>query len=512
MIEDATTMWGLLAERAARTPDVTMLIDERDHRLTFTDFVDRAERVAAGLLADGIGQGSHVSWQLPTRIDTVVLCLALARLGVVQNPIIPIYRHREVASVLRQTEAELFVVPRVFRGFDHEAMARELADASDSPIRLLVADDGLPEGDPATLPPPPTDGDQVRWIYTTSGTTSEPKCVRHTDKTLIAGGMGITYALEVVPDDVASIAFPFAHIGGPDQLVLCLATGIPCVLLEAFVPAEAVVVLRRHAATMSGGSTAFYQAFLAEQRKTPGELVLPRLRLLVGGGAPKPAAVYHQVKAELGVPTIHGFGMTESPMVTSGSPSHTDEQLANTEGPPVRGCEVEVRDDDRRPVATGTPGEVWVRGPMLCKGYLDEAATRAAFDDEGWFRTGDLGYLRADGRLTIVGRSKDLIIRKGENISPREIEDVIQEHPAVAAVAVVGLPDDERGERVCAVIEVLPGHEAPSFAEIQQRCRDAGLAPQKWPEQLEVVEAMPRNATLKLLKNVLREQLTATPT
>jgi acyl-CoA synthetase (AMP-forming)/AMP-acid ligase II len=266
------------------------------------------------------------------------------------------------------------------------------------------------------------------------------------------------------------------------------------VLLESFVPEAALTVFRRHAVTLSGGSTAFYQAFLNEQRKQPGEPVLPSLRLLAGGGAPKPPELFHQVRRELGIPILHGYGMTECPMIASGSPGDSDEQLANTDGKPVVGCEVRVVD-----------GEIRVRGPMLCRGYTDAALTAAAFDEDGFFRTGDLGHLRADGHVVLTGRSKELIIRKGENVSPREIEDLLATHPSVAAVAVIGLSDAERGERVCAVVETRPGAEL-DFAEMQAFCRKARLMAQKIPEQLEIVDALPRNATMKILKHELRKR------
>jgi len=470
-----------------------MLIDEHDRHLTFAEFRARAERIAAGLFALGIGPGTPVTWQLPTRIEAVLLSIGLARLGAVQNPILPIYREREVAAVLRQTGARWLVVPGVFRGFDHLAMARALRDDAAGRFEVLLADGVLPEGDPARLPPPPRDGAAVRWIYSTSGTTAAPKCVRHTDATLIAGGTGIAVALSATSDDMGSIPFPYTHIGGPDYLVMQLLQGMSVVLLESFVPEQALAVFRRHGVTISGGSTAFYQAFLNEQRKQPGTPILPSLRLLAGGGAPKPPELFWQVRRELGIPIVHGYGMTECPMIASGTPADSDEQLANSDGRPVAGCELRV-----------VGGEIRVRGPMLCLGYTDPALSAEAFDEDGFFRTGDLGHVRADGHVVLTGRSKELIIRKGENISPREIEDLLQTHPSVFAVAVIGLPDAERGERVCAVVELRAGAEPLSFQEMHAHCRKAGLMAQKIPEQLELVEALPRNATLKILKHELR--------
>jgi acyl-CoA synthetase (AMP-forming)/AMP-acid ligase II len=281
---------------------------------------------------------------------------------------------------------------------------------------------------------------------------------------------------------------------------------MPVVLLEVFDPANAVEVYTRHNVTMAGGSTAFYLAFLNEQRKDPSKPVIPTLRMLNGGGAPKPPEVFREVRAEMHIPVCHGYGMTECPMITQGSYSDTDEQLMNTDGPPVFGCVVQVVDEQGAPVPAGVTGEVRVSGPMLAKGYMDPDQTKGAFGPDGFFTTGDRGYLREDGHLVLTGRTKELIIRKGENISPREIEDLLQTHPKVAAVAVIGLPDRDRGERVCAVVETAPGQEPLAFAEMQEFCREAGLMTQKIPEQLEVVDALPRNATFKILKHELVAQ------
>ena len=224
-----------------------------------------------------------------------------------------------------------------------------------------------------------------------------------------------------------------------------LAYGMPAVLLETFDPANAVATFARHDVTMAGGSTAFYLAFLNEQRKDPSKPVMPALRMMNGGGAPKPPEVFREVRAEMHLPVCHGYGMTECPMITQGAPSDTDEQLMNTDGAPVHRCVVQIVDEQGAPVAAGVTGEVRVSGPMLAKGYMDPEATKAAFGADGFFTTGDRGHLRDDGHIVLTGRTKELIIRKGENISPREIEDLLQTHPKVAAVAVIGLPD--RGSR-----------------------------------------------------------------
>ncbi|WP_405584274.1 class I adenylate-forming enzyme family protein [Streptomyces sp. NBC_01092] len=490
-LSSSRTLWDLLARRADRTPDRPVLLqDERS--VSFGELRARAERVAAGLYDMGVRPGTVVAWQLPTRIETALLSFALARVGAVQSPVIPFYRDREVGFALRESKAEFFAVPGVWRGFDHTEMARRLGAKG-----IFEAYDALPDGDPAVLPPPPSEGTSVRWIYWTSGTTSDPKGVLHTDRSLIAGGSCLGHALRPTSADVGSIAFPYAHIGGPDYMVMVLLYGFPAVLFEQFALPDALEGYRRHGVTIAGGSTAFYSMFLAEQRRQPdGAKAVPSLRLLAGGGAPKPPEVYHAVVREMGVQLTHGYGMTEVPMITMGAPGDTTENLATTEGRPPEGMEIRI-----------VEGEVRLRGEAVCRGYLDPAQTAAAFDEDGFLRTGDLGHLTGSGHLVLTGRLKDVIIRKGENISAKEIEDLLHRHPAVGDVAVVGLPDPERGERVCAVVEQPAGAQKLTLQALTSYLRGEGLSTHKLPEQLEVVDALPRNETLrKVLKYKLRER------
>jgi acyl-CoA synthetase (AMP-forming)/AMP-acid ligase II len=507
---EAPTIWELVRERARLSGDRVMLLDTDGNRITFGEFAERVEVVAAGLLALGIGPGTKVTWQLPTRAESVVISMALARLGAVQNPVLHLYREREVGAVLRQSRPEFFIVPGLWRDRDFGAMAKELAAQFDpAPVVLELGTD-LPTGDAATLPPPPGSGEEVRWVYYTSGTTSEPKGVQHTDQTLMAGGRGLAAALDMSADDIGSIAFPYSHIAGPDYMLMMLAAGFGAVLVEAFVPADAVAAYRELGVTMCGGSTAFYQMYLAEQRKTPDAAIIPTLRVMSGGGAAKPPEIFYDVQREMGVRVVHGYGMTEVPMMAMGSPHDTDEQLANTDGKPVVGAEIRIVTDDGRVAAPDEEGEVRLRGPVVCVGYTDPEATSAAFDEDGWFRTGDLGVLRPDGHLRLTGRLKDVIIRKGENISARELEEVLFTHPSVGEVAVIGVPDPERGEMVVAVVESAKPEDELTFDAMVSWCEDAGLMRQKIPERLEIVERLPRNETLnKVLKFKLREQFGA---
>ncbi|MFG2452493.1 class I adenylate-forming enzyme family protein [Streptomyces sp. M41(2017)] len=503
-LSSARTLWELVERRARLTPDRPVLL-QGDRSLTFGALRERSERVAAGLYERGVRPGTVVAWQLPTRIETALLSFALARVGAVQTPVIPFYRDREVGFALRESKAAHFAVPGEWRGFDHTAMAHRLG-ARD----VFEAYDDLPDGDPAVLPPPPSDGTTVRWIYWTSGTTSDPKGVLHTDRSLIAGGSCLAHALRLSADDVGSMAFPYAHIAGPDYTVMLLLYGFPAVMFEHFALPAALEEYRRHGVTVAGGSTAFYAMFLAEQRKHPGGPVLPALRLLAGGGAPKPPEVYHAVVREMGVQLTHGYGMTEVPMITMGAPDDTAENLATTEGRPPDGMEIRIVDAAGASRPAGVDGDVRLRGEAVCRGYLDPAQTAEAFDADGFLVTGDVGHLTESGHLVLTGRVKDIIIRKGENISAKEIEDLLHRHPAVGDVAVIGLPDAERGERVCAVVEQPPGSPGLTLAAVTSYLRGEGLSVHKLPEQLEVVEALPRNETLrKVLKYRLRERFSA---
>ncbi|MEV6729739.1 AMP-binding protein [Streptomyces sp. NPDC051364] len=501
------TLWELVVRRAELSPGATVLIEAADdpaddRTLTFAELRDRSEQVAAGLYGRGVRPGTVVAWQLPTRIETVLLSLALARIGAVQTPVIPFYRDREVGFALRESKADFFAVPGAWRGFDHTAMAGRLGARG-----VFEAYEALPTGDPAVLPPPPGNGTDVRWIYWTSGTTSDPKGVLHTDRSLIAGGSCLAHALRLSPADVGSMAFPYAHIGGPDYLVMLLLYGFPAVLFEKFAMPDALAGYRRHGVTVAGGSTAFYSMFLAEQRKDPGVRLIPTLRLLAGGGAPKPPEIYHAVVRELGCRLTHGYGMTEVPMITMGAPDDTPEHLATTEGRPPAGMSIRITAPDGEVLPPETDGEVRLRGEAVCQGYLNRDTPADAFDADGYLITGDLGHLTRDGYLVLTGRSKDVIIRKGENISAKEIEDLLHLLPGVGDVAVIGLPDPERGERVCAVVEQPAGTAPLTLPQLTAHLRAQGLSPHKLPEQLELVDVLPRNDALrKVLKYKLRER------
>jgi len=503
-------LWELIEHRTADTGDAEMAVDEDGRTLTFAEFQAWCERVAAGLADQGLAEGDVVSWQLPTWFESMVLVGALSRLGVTQNPIIPIYREREVGFVTRQAGSKLLIVPSSFRGFDHEAMARAVAGTNDG-LEVLVCDKALPEGDPASLPPVPAPTDDpadapVRWLFYTSGTTADPKGARHTDASIaaIADGMGQRY--RATPEDRGALVFPFTHIGGITWLFTSLQYGCVNLFVETFDPATTVPYLASQRVTMAGAGTPFHMAYLAAQ-KASDEPIFPDVRLFPGGGAPKPPSLHYEMLEAFGAPICSGYGLTEAPILVLVDVDDPDDVKANTEGRPMPGVELRLVTLDGAVAGPGEEGEIRAKAPQMMRGYLDASLDAEAFDEDGWFRTGDLGTQDEHGNLVITGRLKDIIIRNMENISAKEVEDLLFEHAKVADVAVVGLPDDRTGERVCAVI-VTEGDDALTKEEMTEFLLGKGLRKQALPEQLEFVDVLPRNPTGKVVKYELRDAYT----
>jgi len=491
---EAASLWELIERRADETPDAPMVVDETRSTLTFANYRDAAERVAAGLAERGIGEGTVVTWILPTTNQAFVLVGALSRLGAIQNPVLPIYREREVGFIAQQAKPELLIVPSVYRDFDFAAMARKIVGDD----RVLVADGGLPEGDPLALVPF-TGDDDVRWLFYTSGSTADPKGAQHTDANIIATAHGMGNRLGMRPDDRNGLAFPFTHIAGPIWLATCLMFGHCHLIVAAFDPSTTIPFFKEQDVTVAGSGTIFHMAYLTAQRAAPDEPLFGDVRNFPGGGAPKPPQLFYEMQQEMHAPILSGYGLTEAPILTMASADDPDDALANTEGRPMDGVDLRIVTLDGNLAASGEEGEIRAKAPQLMKGYLDSALDADAFDADGYFRTGDLGKL-VDGYVVITGRVKDIIIRKGENISAKEVEDLLFTHPNVSDAAVIGLPDPSSGERACAVIV-----GALTMEEMRAFLADKGLRKQAIPEQIEIVDVLPRNPAGKVLKQDLRK-------
>jgi acyl-CoA synthetase (AMP-forming)/AMP-acid ligase II len=509
------TVWALVEQGAEQWADHVLLADDHGRSLTGRGLRDASEGVAADLATRGVTGATLVSWQLPTTLETVVVMVALARLSAIQNPLIPILREREVGFITEQVGTDVFITTERWRGFEHGELARTLRreQGFDVVITDLETDPGsigntlrLPQGDPSTLPAPPTDGTSMRWIYTSSGTTADPKGVRHTDRTVMHGATGPIQGLGSSRDDVNAVAVPVSHIGGILMLTASLMTGMRLVLFETFDPATSPERMAAHGVTLLGSAVPFFLAYFDAQRRHGEEPLFSHLRTLTGGGASTPPEISRMAREVLGVRGIaNSWGLTEFPVATYGHPDAPLAILDSTTGPAVAGVEVRAVSDDERVCAPGEEGELRLRGPQCFLGYVDSSLDADAFDADGWFRTGDLGIIDGDGNVTVTGRIKDIIIRNAENISALEIEDALYQHPAIADVAVVAAPDARTGERVCAFVVAAPDAEPPTLQSIADHCRALGLAVQKCPEQLELVDGLPRNSYGKVLKQELRK-------
>jgi cyclohexanecarboxylate-CoA ligase len=486
--------------------------------LTRAQLRDEAEATAAALSVRGVTSDSVVSWQLPTTIEAVVLLVALARIGAVQNPLIPILREREVSFITQQIGTELLIVPEEWRGFSHGAMARNLAASRDLEVMEIDLHDlsscgsrtglNLPTADPNTSArsaSPSTDA--ARWIYYSSGTTADPKGARHTDGSIMSSSNALLELMGFGEGDVYPIPWPITHIGGASVLATSIRGGVHLILFEAFDITETPRRMAVYKPTALGTAVPFFRAYLDAAGENDDPPLFPDLRFGTFGGAPVPSEIHLEMRAKFGVPLIGSWGLTEFPNATSATPDDAVEILTTSVGRPAPGVSVRAVDPQGGVCGSGKEGELLLRGPQCFSGYVDPALDETSFDPEGWFHTGDLGTIDDAGNVRITGRLKDIIIRNAENISAVEVEEMLYRHSAVAEAAVLGLPDSRTGERVVAVVVPRTGRKV-ELSDIRDHCRLEGLAIQKCPEQLAVVDALPRNAMGKVLKQDLRLALT----
>jgi acyl-CoA synthetase (AMP-forming)/AMP-acid ligase II len=481
-------------------------MDADERTLTFATYQDAVERAAAMLHAIGVGPGTTVGWQLPTWLDSIVLLGALSWVGATQIPMLPLYRERDLSHVLRETSPPFLFVPGVWKGFDYPSLAAGVADAVPG-LEVVVVDRTLLLGDSrsAGVAPKPS---EVRWIYYTSGTTGAPKGARHTDASLIAAAHSLRECYDIRPTDRGTIAFPVTHVGGVFMLLSGFISGCAHICFESFDGERSIELMRRQGVTFPGNGTAFELAYLAAQRRQPGTPILPLARAFPHGGDPKRPHVHQALKEEIGgVGNLSGYGLTEFPMIAAGNIRDTQEHLAKRVGRPCREIEVRIVDGDGKLCGRNVEGEILARGPSLCLGYVDASINASAFDGQGFFRTGDLGFLDDEGYLEVTGRLKDVIIRKGEKISASELEEILHEHPKIAEATVLGLPDEERGERCCAVVVLRDPTDTLDLSEIRDVILARGLMRYKVPEQLEIRPALPRDFFGKVKKVQLRNEL-----
>lgn len=501
------TLADLAIKRAANDPHVPMLV-EAGRTLTISALLADATALAAALAARGLRPGEVVSFQLPNWAEAAVINLAASLGGYVVNPIVPIYRDAEVAMMLADCRARLLFVPAAFRTFDYAGMAHRLAGQLPD-LAAVVTVRGTGDDDLGallevgrTLPfeRPPIDPHGVKMVLYTSGTTGRPKGVLHSQATLDRVMRKSSTYWGIEAGDAVLIPSPVTHISGyTNGLELPLAMGTVSILMESWNAADAIALIDRYHVVGTVAATPFLVELADAARASRSRLA--SLRFFACGGAAVPDEVIPVADAAFDrCHAFRVFGSSEVPLVTYGWPD--DPHRAATSDGRVIDYEVRIVDDDGRDLGVGQEGEILARGPSMMIGYADQTQTREAITDDGYFRTGDLGVIDAAGGLTITGRKKDLIIRGGENISAREIEDVLHRHPQVREAAVVAMPHPRLGEGVCAY--VVAADPAVDGVMLAAHVGASGLAKQKIPERFEFVDDFPRTASGKIRKDQLR--------
>lgn len=496
--------------RTAEDPDRVVVIDGAV-RLSRAQMLEQANRLGAGLLARGLVPGDAIGFQLPNWWEACVINLAAALYGFRIAPLLTIYRAAELGHMIPTCELRAVFVPETLGRTEFPALHAGL-DGLDHLVLTVRAETPGPDSFEALLGHAPgtpalPDFDDLKAIYFTSGSTGVPKAVLHTHASLDAFVRMAMEFWQITPEDRFYIPSPVGHIGGSIYAFeFPWIAEVTAILTTRWDPDLAVQEMTAERASFMAGATPFLEGLIAASERA--DTRLPDLRRFICGGASVPPELIRRGLARFPTAVVsRAYGSSELPVVCPGIRTR-EAALAYAETDGEIEAEVQILGPDGAPVPEGTPGEIAARSPRLMAGYLDPAHEEGTMTPDGFFLMGDLGR-RVDGRfIEITGRSKDIIIRKGENLSPLEIENALSRHPAVRICAVVGIPDAERGEMVVAFVQPEEGQDFP-FAEMGAHLDRMGLARQKFPEALHIVEALPVNAVGKIVKPELRRQATA---
>ena len=521
----------LLDEAAARTPDAPAIVEYRNStgettRISYRELRDLSVRIAAALAGLGVQRHDVVSIQLPNWWHFAAVHAACVRIGAVINPLMPIFRERELEFMLGFAGSRVLILPQQYRGFDYPAMAARLRPLLPALSQVLVVNGSDPatsfesvvlerawetEIDTQALFAARRPGpNEVTEIMYTSGTTGQPKGVMHTANTLMCKATLANALFGFRADDAIFMGSPMAHqTGFMYAAVLSIFNATKCVLQEAWEPAGAAALIEQERCTITLGSTPFLNDLVHAPAMRAADL--SSLRLFLCAGAPIPGVLVEEAARRF--PQLYvmsAWGMTEMGIATATYPGDSPEKIFGTDGRALPHQEVRVVDADGQPVPPGVEGRLQARCVTLFVGYLKRPADYGV-DEALWCETGDNARMDAEGYIRITGRSKDLIIRGGENIPVVEVESLIHRHPAVEDCAIVGMPDARLGERGCAFVTLRPDTTL-DFPGLLDFLRDAGLIKPYWPERLEVLQAFPRTPSGKIQKFRLREMAaTLTP-
>jgi len=504
----------LLKRTAAAKPHVQQLFWSGGV-LTSVSFaeLDRVGRaMAAALRSLGIGKGDGVAVQMPNRPETSAAYRACFSLGAVLTPVVHIYGPAELTFILRQSRAKVLIIPDSWRGVDFEERVRALGDCPDLRHVIVVGTPTLAgalswssllqaaEGD---LPDVEISPDDPALLLYTSGTTSDPKGVIHSSRSLLSE-LDQRLACSEDPGATTFSAWPAGHIGGFGSLLNPQLTGGASVIMDRWDPDVGVQLMAQHRVARTAGVPVFLNELLDYAASTGADL--SSLTSYMTGAANVPPSLVERAAAA-GISVFRAYGSSEHPTVTASQPDASLFSRAYTDGPVLPGGEVRLLDADDRDVAGVGEGEIVTRGPERFLGYSDPSLNAEAFTADGWYRTGDIGRFDKD-LLIITDRKKDIIIRGGENISSKEVEDVLARHPAVREAAVFAVPHPRLGEGVCAAVVLQEGTSLDLDA-LRAHFADAGIARQKAPERLEVVPEFPRTPSGKVKKFELRQRFAA---
>ncbi len=508
----STVSLGALIDRNRREfGHLTAVIDAGDTALTWRELLDLATRVGGFLQAQGIGPGDVVMWQLPNWWESLAVAYGIWAAGAISAPVVPIFREHELRQVVEAVRPACVVAPESFRRVDHVGLIEDaLASAGHVPHTKIVLRGTAPGWTPfdevVTAQPFLADNvdiDAPALVGFTSGTTSGAKGVAHSSASFLSSPVRSSRQFGYSWRDRSYMPAPLAHATGLlSAVAVPVYTGSSVVLRDRWDAEQAIDDFNNLGVTTSSGASIFIQEILAALEARGQE----RLDLIgyPCGGSTIPTALAMAAEA-VGMNPARSWGMTECPGVTSSGPYEPAEIRCGTDGRIAPGCEVRVVDTDDKDLGPDEIGEFLVRGPQRTLGYLLAEHTAEAFDEEGWFRTGDLGFLTAEGVLSMTGRSKEIINRGGEKISGREIEDLLVRHPGVTEAAVVPAPHPRLGEQPAAF--VLSLGEPVDQQELADFLRSAGLAPQKIPGVWRYVDELPRTASGKVKKFVLQAEL-----
>lgn len=517
------TLFQMLQAQVEAQPDRAFITD--DHRaLTFQEMRDQAVAFAAGLKARGIGPGDRVAVQMPNWVEFGAIAAGLSRLGAIMVPIMPIYRRDEVGFIGAQAQIKAAICAPEFRKFDYEEMYLALREEIDSlnTVVLLRTERGdrdesitlyedlLAEGQNATEDDlgPGVGPDEPIVIVFSSGTTARPKGCLHTFNTLACGSRMLAKGWDYSPADVQFGPSPVTHMTGlVTSIVLPMMHGAPTHIMEQWIPERAVEQIREHSCSVAVTATTFLQTLL--DAYDPAVHDLSSLRVWTCAGSPIPASIVERAKQALPQLTVLSlYGRTENVTTTMCTVRDSYERSLTSDGSPLPLQSVRIVDEDGHEVAHGEEGDIAYKGAMHMLEYIhNPEETAKLFTTDGYSLSGDLGRMDADGFVRVTGRTKDIVIRGGMNISVRQVEDLLASHPAVQDAAAVAMPDERLGEKVCLYLVPTPGNEGVTLQEISDYLQGHQVAIQKVPERLEVIDAMPMTASGKIQKHILRTMI-----